>query len=292
MKRSFAAWPEGRRYQRLLEQLRRCRQTILDQDRVIEAARHELLQSEKMAALGRLVAGFAHEINTPIGVAVGAITNSQETLGGIERLLAAEEVSEDDLRAALQTLRQGDELAMANLRRAARLVQAFKRTSIDQASDELRLFSLRQLVDDVLDALHNQLKRLPVSIVVDCPEGLEIRGAPGLLEQLLTNLLLNSVIHGFDNGARAGEIRIAWSVNGASLRLDYADSGKGMAREVVDRIFQPFFTTRRAEGGSGLGMYICHTIVTTQLNGTIQCDSQPDKGVHFLVEFPAEIREK
>lgn len=276
----------------LLEQLRRRWFELVGKIEEVEAARGDLLQSEKMASLGRMVAGFAHEINTPIGVAVGAITNSEETLRQIDRILGSEEVSEDDLRAALATLRQGDELAMANLRRAARLVQAFKRTSIDQTSDEVRVYAIYEVVSDVLDALHNQLKRLPVQVAVDCPEGLEIKGSPGLLEQLLTNLVMNSVLHGFDNGARAGEIRIRCSIGGRRVRLEYSDTGNGMAPAVREKIFEPFFTTKRGQGGSGLGMYICYNIVTAQLNGTIECESQPGEGVRFIVEFPADIREQ
>ena len=245
----------------LLEQLRRRWQELDGKIVELETARDELVQSEKMASLGRMVAGFAHEINTPIGVAVGAITNSEHTLDEINRLLDSEEVSEDDLRSALATLKQGDELAMSNLRRAAGLVQSFKRTSIDQASEQERIFSVRELIDDVLHGLQNQLKRLPVIVTVNCPESLKIEGAPGLLEQLLTNLLLNSIIHGFDHGAQGGKISIRAATRGETLVIEYADSGAGMAQEALDRLFEPFFTTRRAQGGSGLGMYICYNIV-------------------------------
>jgi len=271
----------------LLEQLRR---RWLDLDVKIEEvdrAHGELVQSEKMASLGRMVAGFAHEINTPIGVAVGAITHGEETLNKIDQLLASEEVSEDELRAALASLREGDGLAISNLRRAANLVQSFKRTSIDQASDHERLFIVRELIDDVLYALHNQLKRQPVTVTVDCPEALKIHGMPGLLEQLLTNLLINSLLHGFDNGLRAGTITIRVGLDNGRLHLDYADTGAGMSEEVAARIFEPFFTTRRGEGGSGLGMYICYTIVTTRLGGTIRCESKPGEGCRFLIDFPA-----
>ena len=273
----------------LLEQLRRRWQELDGKIVELETARDELVQSEKMASLGRMVAGFAHEINTPIGVAVGAISNSESTLETIDRLLDSEEVSEEDLRTALATLKQGDQLAMSNLRRAAGLVQSFKRTSIDQASEQERIFSVRELIDDVLHGLQNQLKRLPVIVTVNCPESLKIEGAPGLLEQLLTNLLLNSIIHGFDHGAQGGKISIRAATRGETLVIEYADSGAGMAQEALDRLFEPFFTTRRAQGGSGLGMYICYNIVTANLGGTLVCQSKPDEGVKFLIEFPAKI---
>lgn len=273
----------------LLEQLRRRWLELSNKISEVETARNELIQSEKLASLGRMVAGFAHEINTPIGVAVGAITNSEHTLAQIDRLLTSDEVSEEELRAALDTLKQGDELAMSNLRRAASLVQSFKRTSIDQASDHERVYALSELIDDVLHALQNQLKRLPVTVTVNCPKGLKIDGVPGLLEQLLTNLLMNSIIHGFDHGARSGEILIDASVKGELLVIGYADTGAGMSQEALDRLFEPFFTTRRGQGGSGLGMYICYNIVTVNLGGRLSCESKLDEGVKFVIEFPAKV---
>lgn len=274
----------------LLEQLRRRWLDLLDTIVQIEAARNQLIQSEKMASLGRTVAGFAHEINTPIGVAVGAISNSEDTLHHIETLLEGDEVSEEDLRAALNTLRQGDQLASSNLRRAARLIQSFKRTSIDQSSDENRVFSLLELNHDVLAALHNQLKRLPIQVNLSCPDTLSIFGCPGLLEQLLTNLIMNSLIHAFPDTHPGGEIQITWTRNGTHLTLNYHDTGQGMPPSVLENIFEPFFTTRRNQGGSGLGLYICYNIVTVQLHGTIRCDSAPGQGTRFQVDFPAEIR--
>ena len=268
----------------LLEQLRR-------QWLALEAARQALLEGEKMAALGRMVAGFSHEINTPIGVAVGAITHSEQTLAAIDRLIDSEEVNEQELRAALATLKQGDELAMANLRRAAALVQSFKRTSIDQASGQARVFVVRELIDDVLHGLHNQFKRLPITLAVNCQNDLKIDGVPGLLEQVLTNLLINSIKHGFEQGKLAGNISISAQKNGRNLALTYTDDGAGMLPEVLERLFEPFFTTRRDDGGSGLGMTVCYNIVTANLGGTIDCQSKPGAGVKFLIEFPAQFVE-
>jgi signal transduction histidine kinase len=275
----------------LLEQLRRRWLELNHKIDEVEMARNELLQSEKMASLGRMVAGFAHEINTPIGIAVGAISNGEGALNEIDRMLESEEVSEEALRAALATLRQGDQLAISNLRRAAALVQSFKRTSIDQASDEEREFSLRELVDDVFSALHNQLKRTQVNATVHCPESLKIKGAPGLLEQVLTNLMMNSLVHGFDNGLLAGNITVEVSLANNRLMIDYSDTGAGMSEVVLNKIFEPFFTTRRGQGGSGLGMYICYSIVTARLGGAIRCESQPGAGTRFLIEYPVLAKE-
>ncbi len=137
---------------------------------------------------------------------------------------------------------------MANLRRAASLSRSFKRTAIDQSADDERTFVVGDLIDDVLRSLQHQLKRVPVTVAVDCPRGLEIHGVPGLLEQLLTNLVMNSVTHGFGEGQRPGRITIRVALDNGRLRFDYADNGVGMTAEVLGRVFEPFFTTRREQG--------------------------------------------
>lgn len=249
--------------------------------------RDQLLQSEKMASLGRMVAGFAHEINTPVGVAVGAVSDNADTLDRIDRMLAAEEVSERELVARLADLRQGSGLALANLQRAADLVARFKRASVDQASEQARRFEMAELIADVRVSLTSLLKRLPIRFEVDCPEGLKIYGHPGQLGQILTNLIQNSVTHGFDGGKRAGTIRILVSTPAPGrLHLVYADDGAGAAPGVVERIFEPFFTTRREEGGSGLGMYLCYNLVTAKLGGTISCEGREGEGLRFLIDIP------
>ena len=276
-----------------LEMLRRRWLELSEKIVELEDARGELLQSEKMASLGRMVAGFAHEVNTPVGVAVGAVSQSEESLARIEQMLSQEEVQESELRAELQSLRQGGALALSNLQRAAKLVQSFKRTSIDQASDEVRVFQMRELINDVLFTLHNVTKRLPLKIVVDCADDMRIHGVPGLLEQLFTNLVMNAIQHAFDNGQRAGSIHITVQrerlPTGEGIHVVFADDGAGMPQEQVARVFEPFFTTRRSEGGSGLGLYICYTISTVQLGGSIQCESAPGAGCRFDIHFPAQM---
>lgn len=273
-----------------LELLRRSWTKLEDNIEELSKTRNELLQSEKMASLGRMVAGFAHEINTPVGVAVGAVSHTEETLNEIDHLLTREEVDEEQLRNRLASLRSGGELALANLKRASSMVQRFKRSSIDQISEERRVFSVLELIEDVKFTLQGQLKRGPVTVSIDCPASLRIIGIPGLLEQLLTNLLMNSLQHGFSDGSRPGNVQITVALAApATLRLHYSDNGAGMSAEVAERIFEPFFTTRRGSGGSGLGMFLCYNIVTSELNGSIQCSGSPDQGVSFEIIIPCEM---
>lgn len=274
----------------MLELLRRRWQDLAGNIQELTTTRNELVQSEKMASLGRMVAGFAHEINTPVGVAVGAVSHSDEALNRIDRMLRDEEVSEDQLRTELASLRESGALALSNLRRASHLVQSFKRTSVDQMSEQIRRFAMRELIDDVLFSLHSTLKRLPLEIIVTCPDDLKIEGMPGLYQQLLTNLTMNAVQHAFDDGKRAGVIHVRVSPSTDQVQLEFSDNGKGMDSAQVRRIFEPFYTTRRGEGGSGLGLYICYNIVTTQLGGSIQCHSQAGAGCRFDIHFPARLK--
>jgi len=249
-------------------------------------AHDELVQSEKMASLGRLVAGFAHELNTPIGVAVGTASTLQNKAKFLTELLEEEEVDEDDLVSALETIDQAATLTLSNLRRASRLVSSFKRTAVDQTSEDVRQFDVKFTIEDVINTLHNQFKRTAIEIQLDCPKDLLIYSIPGSLEQIVTNLMMNSLVHGFEDGKQAGHILILVRLEEARLHIEYLDTGKGIAADALEKIFEPFFTTHRAHGGSGLGMYISYNLVTSQLNGTMTCESTIGKGVSFQIEFP------
>ena len=260
---------------------------IKERTHALEEAGKQLLQSEKLASLGRMVAGFAHEINTPVGIALSAISQNEETLKDLNAMLSQEEVSEDEFASHLDTLRQTDKLAVSNLRRAADLVRSFKRTSIDQSSDQASNFKMHELINDVLTTLNNQFKRTNINIVNNCPGNIVIHGVPGVFQQLLTNLLLNSLQHGFNEGAQGGNINIKASKSkDGQLTFYYDDDGAGMTSEVKERIFEPFFTTSRGKGGSGLGMYVCYNIVTAQLGGTVTLNTAPGKGSHFEISLP------
>jgi len=245
-----------------------------------------LIVSERAAAVGQLAAGFAHEINTPIGIAVGTVSQVGESAAAIRRLLGAEEVREEDLLAQLDVLDETTALALANLRRAAGLVQAFKRSSIDQISEQATIFRLRNVIEDDLLTLRGPLKHSTAQVEVDCPAELEINGTPGLYDQLFTNLTLNALQHGFDPDSRGGRIRISARGEAGRIRIEVADNGRGMSPEAAAHLFQPFFTTARSRGGTGLGLYICHDIVTNRLGGSISCETAPGKGTRFLIDVP------
>jgi len=247
---------------------------------------HELVQSEKMASLGRLVAGFAHELNTPLGVAIGSASLLKREANKFNQFMEQDEVDEDELLPILDTIDKSSDLTLSNLERAANLVTSFKRTAVDQTSDKVRTFEVKQLIQDTINTLHSRFKKTEIEISMDCPNDFKVKSLPGALEQILTNLLMNSLIHGFNEGKNAGAINIKAQRDGNNLHVEYSDNGKGIAPENLEKIFEPFFTTHRAHGGSGLGMYICYNLITTQLQGTMTCESQLGEGVVFKMDYP------
>lgn len=255
----------------------------------LQRTREELTQSEKMASLGRLVSGFAHELNTPIGIAVGSASALQQEARKVKSLLDQEEVDVDELIATVENIDNGFNLTLSNLERASNLITSFKRTAVDQSSGEIRSFLVAELIKDVLNTLANYFKPTKINIKIDCAEDLKIVSLAGALDQILTNLLLNSLTHGFNAGAVAGEIQIKIWLEQQQLYLHYQDNGQGMSAENLAKLFEPFFTTNRSHGGSGLGAYICYNLVTTQLKGQINCFSEPGQGVRFEINYPVAL---
>ncbi len=258
----------------------------------LQMTRNELVENEKMASLGRLVAGFSHEINTPIGVALGAITHGDQILEEFTDLLQKDEVTEEEVNSILHDMTESHDLALANLKRAAELVFRFKRTSIDRSAHTMRDFMLSEVIDDVLASMRNILKHSSVKLQVNCSEQLKLHGTPGLLEQVLTNLIDNSLKHGFGPSQNQGEIHIDVESKPDNLILiRFRDNGLGMEEHIRQKIFEPFFTTKHNQGGSGLGLYIIYNIITQQLHGTIHVESTLESGTEFIIEFPQTMPE-
>jgi signal transduction histidine kinase len=255
----------------------------------LERTRYELLQSEKMASLGRLVAGFAHELNTPIGVAVGSASVLENKASTIIDMLSQDEVDGDTLDAILVQFSEATRLIVANLKRASGLVNSFKRTAVDQSSEDVRQFDVKLTLEDLITTLHNRFKQAAITIHLIVPENLKVYSIPGSLDQIMTNLLLNSLDHGFSAGQDSGDIYINATLNQEQLHITYRDTGKGIASDTLAKIFEPFFTTNRSQGGSGLGLYISYNLVTNQLQGDIQCQSIEGEGATFKLTFPVQL---
>ena len=259
----------------------------------LEMTRTELIQSEKMASLGRMVAGFAHEVNTPIGVAVSGSSGALDATDKIFKLLEQEEVDEEELLRLLAIIKQMNGLAYSNLKRAAKLIGSFKRTTIDQSSDQPRIFNLHDSLADVISSLRSTtFKRNTIDIHLDLSKDLNIFGLPGVIDQIITNLMINSLRYGFDEGRDSGNIDIKAEQIDDTLQLTYRDDGVGMSPENLERAFEPFYTTGRSIGGSGLGLYICYNLVTNRLGGTIGLESTPGQGVEFTIRFNLSEQEQ
>ena len=252
----------------------------------LEMTRKDLVQSEKLALLGGLVAGVAHEINNPVGITVSAASYLKDRTDSIERALASGDLRPDEVRDYLRDAAQSARLLSSNAQRAAQLVQSFKQVAVDQASEERRRFDLKGYIDETLLSLRPKLKESNVAVRVDCPRGLELNTYPGALAQVLTNLVLNSLQHAFEGG-RGGQITISAQPDGDDyVRIRYADNGAGIPPDLHERVFEPFFTTRRGAGGSGLGLYLVYNLVTHSLNGSITLEPRPAAGTVFDLHIP------
>lgn len=251
----------------------------------LQQTQNQLVESEKMAALGNLVAGIAHEINTPVGIGVTAATQLDSlTLDFVKRYKDGK-MARSDLEQYLNAVHHTSGLILKNLTRAAELTKSFKSVAVDQTSEEQRTFMLRNYIDEILTSLKPKLKHTHYQVSVDCDPNLQLTTYPGALAQIVTNLIMNSLQHGFI-GRDQGHIHITAQHDAQYARLDYRDDGKGIAPEVINKIFEPFFTTDRAGGGSGLGMHIVYNLVTHKLNGSIRCESELGKGVCFTLTIP------
>lgn len=251
----------------------------------LKLAQSHLVESEKLAALGGLVAGVAHEINTPLGVGVTAASHLQLETRRLQSLLEGNELKRSDLENYQSIAMESSEIILRNLGRADKLVKSFKQVAVDQGSEAPREIELAEYLDEILTSLRPTLKRTGHKIEVVCPQGLSFVTQPGALYQVVVNLVMNSVIHAFEEG-KAGEIRIEATRREDAVVLSYADNGRGMDEDARRRIFEPFFTTRRGQGGSGLGMHIVFNLVTQVLRGSIEFDSAPGQGVYFSIRIP------
>lgn len=254
----------------------------------LKTTQDQLIESEKMASLGSLVAGIAHEINTPLGIAITSNSLFKSTLKKMRKEMDNKTLTEGLFKEHLSQLHEIEYLLENNLGRTANLVKNFKQVAVDQTNLHKAKFYLYELVESLLASLHPETKKYPVDIVNAVRDDIVIDSYSGDFYQLLTNLILNAMIHAFE-GKEKGKLIINARVKNDTVTLSICDDGKGIAEENLKSIFEPFYTTRRGVGGSGLGLSIVHNIVKQKLQGEIEVHSTVNKGTEFVVRFACSL---
>lgn len=257
----------------------------------LKQAMIQLSTAEKLSSLGSLVAGVAHELNTPIGVALTGSSCLGDRADEIEHAIKEDRLTKQKLVEFLSDIRTGSRLIVNNIKVASELIHNFKQVAVDQSSERRREFNVKVTLVEVLSTLSPTIKKTPHTVHLNIEPHIVIDSFPGPLGQVITNLINNSLIHGFD-GKEQGNIWIEAYSRGHTIQLTYRDDGKGIPKEIQSRVFEPFFTTRMGQGGSGLGMHIVHNIVTGILKGHLTLESDAYQGVKITMELPLSVDPK
>ena len=266
--------------------LKKSKEELIEKNEMLKNAQKQLVESEKMASLGNLVAGVAHEINTPVGIGITAITTLEERNKQFEIDFQNQKIKRSGLESYIKFIKKTTKLILTNLQRTSDLVQSFKQVSVDQSNEQKRIFNLKNYLQDVILSVEPSYDRKNISISLDCDDNIEIDSFPGSYAQIFTNFIINSLVHGFDK-KNDGEILIKIEEQNNSLLITYKDNGTGISAGFMTKIFDPFFTTNK-QSGTGLGLHIVYNIVTQKLKGTIECESEPNKGVIFKMNLPKQ----
>lgn len=281
---------------KLLVKNRTLKQTINEKSSEIEISakllsmtEQHLLKSEKMASLGRLVAGMAHELNTPIGICVTGASMLQDHTNSFAELYASGQLKKKQLDKFLNKTIESTEIILSNVDRAAELISSFKLIAVDASNEMNREINLYEYIVSIHHSLKPEMRRFKHDISIDGDTELAIDTYPGSISQLLTNLLMNSLTHAFDEQS-GGDINIHISQQNDEAIICYSDNGKGMSEETVEKVFDPFYTTRLGLGGSGLGMYISYNLVNEVLQGNMSCKSIRNEGCLFTITLPKIIK--
>jgi PAS domain S-box-containing protein len=245
----------------------------------------QLLRSEKLASLGDMVAGVSHEVSTPLGAGLLSASYLQDISEELTDLCWTGKFQLSDVEKYAEKIAKASTMIVTNLERASELLNSFKSVAVDQLIVEKRNFNIRKNIEETLNSLKPQYKRTPHTILLECPDDLMIHNYPGTFSQITTNLVMNSLLHGFE-GIEKGEIRITIQKQGNILLFNFRDTGRGMDEAVLKKIYDPFFTTKRNRGGTGLGLHIVHNLVCQTLMGQITCISSPGNGTEFQIKIP------
>ncbi len=255
------------------------------------ATQRQLVEAEKMASLGNLVAGISHEINTPLGIGITAATTLSAMTDELREHYKRGDIRRSYFEEYLMNAAESNQLIVNNLLRVDQLVQSFKQLSVDQLTLERRKFQVKTYLEEIVRGLDPILRGGQHNVHILIDETITINSYPGALAQVITNLIVNSVMHGYPDRSH-GKLCIRAAVDSARLHLTYQDDGIGIAQDHLDKIYEPFFTTARDRGGTGLGLHIVYNLVTQKLGGTIRHESELNVGVTFYLELPLSICEE
>jgi signal transduction histidine kinase len=269
--------------------LKSSNQDLLNTLETLHQYQNQIVETEKMASLGQMVAGVAHEVNTPIGLGVTASTLMQDKLADIQKAFDEKKLTSSQLAKFLTESNENLGIIYRNLERAASLIRSFKQVAVDQSNENRRQFNMLQLMNEVLLSLRPNLKKTQHQVLLECEPSLEIDSKPGPINQILINLIMNSLIHAFENKEH-GVIKVGVTVTNSRCYVHYSDNGAGVPEHIKKRIFDPFVTTKRGEGGSGLGMHLVYNLVTQALNGKITLESTLGHGIDIQFDFPVVIK--
>ena len=250
----------------------------------------QIVENEKMASLGDMVAGVAHEVNTPIGLGITASTMMLDRLAVIDQQFRDKTLKASAMERFINESRENLNIIYRNLDRAAQLISSFKQVAVDQTSEEAREVNVKQLIEETLMSMRPRLKKVTHTINIDCPETLNVMCKAGPLNQILINLIMNSLIHAFETVENGKIDVIARLTEEQKLKIIYKDNGSGIPASIKKRIFDPFVTTKRGQGGSGLGMHLVFNLVTQALNGNIKLESEEGSGVEFTLTIPVTLK--
>ena len=255
----------------------------------LKMTQEKLIESEKMASLASLVTGVAHEINTPVGIGLTGVTHLISQTDALMKKYKEEEMTKEEFESFFDSLKEMSDLININLEKTAHLVRNFKQISFDQSSEEKREINLFEYINEIIFSVSNIMKQTNIKIENGCEKNINIITYPGAISQIITNLIINSINHGFEK-KEEGNITILASVKNKHIELIYKDDGKGIEENNLPKIFEPFFTTNRKKGGTGLGLNIIYNIILNTLNGSINCESKKNNGVTFNIIIKEENR--
>ena len=260
---------------------------VTEKTQELEKAHAHIIQSEKMASLGKIVAGVAHELNTPIGAALTESTNLDFRVNTIFAKFSDNKLSKSNLNAFLEDTGDGLKNIVFSLTRAADIVRDFKQISVDQSTNNRREIELGEYLKQIMKTFESKISRKMVSLEYGKISDIVTMIEPGVVAQIMTNLTMNSLIHGFDNQG-PGRLAIELIEEDDDILISFSDNGKGIEEADIAKIFDPFFTTKFGQGGSGLGLNVVFNLVNSKLHGSIECKSELGSGTTFFVRFPIE----